>query len=108
MTEDDTYNSLKASLIIHSEHGGYYYFAPDGRVKSETRPNDMWGHILCVGKIYDIIKDKTHQNQLITDWLSKEYKQQHIMYQYTTMCENYARHITVTYPEPGIWWKWKE
>lgn len=95
-------------MVIQSQHGGHYYFIRDDRVTSKALPNDIWGHIYCIGKVYDIIKDKMHQNHLITDWLSKGYKQQHIMYQYTNMCENYARHITITHPEPGTWWTWKE
>jgi len=108
MSEDDTLNVLKASRVIYSKYGGCYYFVPDYRVKSEASPGDTYGHILCAGRIYDILKDKEHRGQLFTDWLSTGYIPEHIMRHYTIMCENYARHITITYPEPGIWWKWKE
>jgi len=109
MTEEDTYNHLCASQIIQSDHGGYYYFVPDYRVKAvNSLSNDTWGHILCSGKIYEIIKNKTVKGQLLTDWLSANWRQEKMMHTYIVMCDNYAKHITVTWPEPGGYWNWKE
>lgn len=107
MTEDDTFRYLKASVIIPSEYGGYYYFVPNYKVKS-TDINDIWGKIYCCGKIYDIIRDKEKDNRLFTDWLSERWKQERIVERYAQMCEIYARHITTTWPEPGLYWNWKE
>ncbi len=108
MTEDDTFNILKASKKIQSLYGGYYFFVPDYRVRSSQHPGQVWGHLYCHGNIHDIIKGKTHQGQEFEDWLSTSYKLERMIGQYTAMCEIYARHITVTHPEPGTWWKWKE
>lgn len=108
MTEDDTFLRLSASRIIYSEHGGYYYFVPAHNVICRELPLDVWGHIYCVGAIYDIIKDKKKANELFTDWLSKTYRQQHIMPAVIQMCDIYATHITETWPESGKYWDWEK
>jgi len=99
MTEEDTIGVLKSPMIRPSIHGGYYYFVP--------LPQSTIGYIFCVGNIYDIIKNKTHQGELFTDWLNTTPVDMRIMYAYVNKCDIYATHITVTYPEPGDWWEWE-
>jgi len=107
MTEDDTHRYLTSSVIVPSKYGGYYYFVPNYKIKSADI-NDIWGKIYCNGPIYNIIRDKMKDNQLFTDWLSKTWKQERIVERYVQMCEIYARHITITWPESGSYWSWKE
>lgn len=65
----------------------------------------MWVSVTS-GNIHNIISRKIHQGQLFTDWLSSGLKDERAVLHYISMCENYARHITITYPEPGFWWQW--
>ena len=60
MNEDDTFSILRASSIVNSSHGGYYYFIPDYNVRQIDPPSDrIFGNLFCCGPVYDIIKNKT-------------------------------------------------
>ena len=94
--EEDTFNALRGT-IVKSKHGGYYAFVP----------YFSGGRIHTYGGIHDAIKDKTICGQLITEWLGAYIKEDAFM-AFVNMTEIYADRVTITYPEPGTYWSWKD
>jgi hypothetical protein len=99
MTEDELIARLSADRIIPSIYGGFYYFKP-------LYYTTEWGQTYAFGKVHDIIKQKKIKGQLITDWLANAVTV-NTMHHYTNRCEIYCRHLTETWPNPGIYWEWE-
>ncbi len=106
MTEDDTYNILKGTAIFYSEYSGYYVFLLEPRLTQVTNYG-RWGYIKLYGKISDILYTRQINHQNYSEWIGG-LKQEYRFPTYCEMSEIYARHVTITHPEPGGYWDWKK